>query len=50
MRRAGGAEGVPPPGARRGRAYNAAHFDRETLLRQLTDFMLGQGIPPAGDC
>ena len=35
---------------RRGRAYNAAHFDRETLLRQLTDFMLGQGIPPAGDC
>ena len=35
---------------RRGRAYNAAHFDRETLLRRLTDFMLGQGIPPAGDC
>ena len=27
---------------RRGRAYNAAHFDRRTLLRQMTDFMLGQ--------
>ena len=26
---------------RRGRAYNAAHFDRRTLLRQMTDFMLG---------
>ena len=25
---------------RRGRAYNAAHFDRETLLRQLADFIL----------
>lgn len=35
---------------RRGRAYNAAHFDRKTLLRQLTDFILGGEQPSAGDC
>ena len=35
---------------RRGRAYNAAHFDRKTLLRQLTDFILVGEQPSAGDC
>ena len=33
---------------RRGRAYNAAYFDRMTLLRQMTDFMLGEDAP--ADC
>lgn len=34
---------------RRGRAYNALHFDRGNLLRQMTDFMLGSDAPAAVD-